>query len=336
MSSTYRQLNKLYVLTIALLLSMILPEGRRNEILAAPPKAISICIGGAPGIPFELAQAQGLFAQEGLTVTLKRYVVGQLAFEGLLAGECDLATVGETPLVMKSFQRHDFRILATFASSDDSPRIVANKKKGIHRPEDLKGKRIFVHKGSVNHFFTDLFLLENGLSTQKVALTFEDVGDISTAMTSGRIDAVAGSDVVIAPPRKTLGEDAVVFSSPGLCLITFNLVSLDNVIRKRPLVVTAVLNALLKTAEVLTKDRPRALPLLARAMNRNEQEMTAVLSSYDWSVVLAQTLLLSLEQEAQWAMAAGLIDKTRIPNFLDFIHRDALFSLRPEAVTMLK
>jgi ABC-type nitrate/sulfonate/bicarbonate transport system substrate-binding protein len=140
----------------------------------ARPEKIAICIGGAPGIPVLLAHEQGLFTGEGLDVTLKKYSAAPLGFEGLFAGECDMAAVGETPVVMKSFERQDFSVLATLATSDDATVIIANKERGIQRPEDLRGKRIFVHKGSTNHFFLEMFLLKNGLSAMGVTLIFKD------------------------------------------------------------------------------------------------------------------------------------------------------------------
>lgn len=110
----------------------------------------------------------------------------------------------------------------------------------------------------------------------------------------------------------------------------------NSVIRDRPQVVKSVLKALLKGEDVFAHKRPQAITALAKAANSNEHDMAAILAAYSWKVRLEQTLLLSLEQEAQWAMDAGLTTKTRLPNYLNFIHRDALFSLRPEAVTMLK
>ena len=40
--------------------------------------------------------------------------------------------------------------------------------------------------------------------------------------------------------------------------------------------------------------------------------------------MLDQTILMSLEDEARWAMREGLTDKKEIPNYLDFIYVDAL------------
>jgi len=340
MSQACEKLKRICVLAIALVAATALTSGRhdlaRAEPVAAAPDVVAICVGGATGIPVWLANEQGLFAKQGLAVTLKKYATGSVASAAMLAGECDMTTAGETPVVMHSFERQDYAILATLATSDDSPHVLANKASGIQRPEDLKGKRIFVHKGSTNHFFLEMFLLQNGLSAPAVTLIFKDVEDVPGAFTNGRIDAFAATDVLLSKPRQMLGDKAVVFSSPGLCLITINLLAMNSVIKEKPQAVAAVLKALLTAEESINNERQQAIKTLAKAMDMNEQDMAAAVNPYQWSVALDQALLLSLEQEAQWAIDSGLTNKTRIPNYLDFIHRDALFSLRSEAVTILK
>ena len=53
-------------------------------------------------------------------------------------------------------------------------------------------------------------------------------------------------------------------------------------------------------------------------------------------MVLDQTILVSLEDEARWAMKERLTDKKEIPNYLDFIFIDALEQAKPEAVTIIR
>jgi len=154
MSRSCRKLKRFRCLGVALLVAFVLAGGGHDQARAksggAPLEAVSICVGGTPGIPVLLAHEQGFFVQEGLAVTVKEYLLGLQALEAMFAGECDMATAGETPVVMKSFERQDFSIIATMATSDDATRVLANKERGIQRPEDLKGKRIFAHKNTVH------------------------------------------------------------------------------------------------------------------------------------------------------------------------------------------
>jgi ABC-type nitrate/sulfonate/bicarbonate transport system substrate-binding protein len=340
MSLQHKSKKESPALVMFLIVAVMLSGGCKDKTPgrqhAAKPEKVTLCIGGSPGIPILLAHEQGLFAKEGLDVTLKKFPGAPLAFEGLFTGECDMVTVGETPVVIKSFERQDFSVLATLATSDDSAQIVANKERGIQKPEDLKGKRIVVLKGSTNHFFLDMFLLKNDISAKAVTLIFKDVKDVSEALKKGRIDAFASTKVLINEPQKALGEKAVVFSSPGLCLITINVLTMNSFIREKPHVVKSVLTAFLKADEFIKKERPQAIKTVSRALNIDEHDMAGILDSYRWDVGLTQTLLLSLEHEAQWAIDRGIVKPATLPNYLNFVHVDALRMLKPEAVTLIK
>jgi len=81
-----------------------------------------------------IAQARGFFSQAGLDVQIKEYKSGQLALAGFLAGESDLATTADIPIVFESLQRQDFGIIATIGSSDNEPRVIARKDRGVNLP----------------------------------------------------------------------------------------------------------------------------------------------------------------------------------------------------------
>lgn len=316
----------------------VLVGGSRDQAAAGPPPsdAASICIGGAPGIPLLLTQDQGAFAAEGVTVTLKKYRSGTEGFDAFLKGDCDLASVSETAVVLNSFERQDFSVLASVATSDNSPRILASRKSGITKAQDLKGKRIFVLKGSANHFFLDMFLAKNGWSDREVTVLLTNVPDVPAAFANGNIDAFCATAVLIDKPRKALGSEAVVFDAPGLSLASFLLATKNSFITARPGTIKKVLAALLKNEDGIKKDSAPAVKTAAAALDIEEQAMQSIWGDYRWQVELSQAMLLSLEQEAQWAIDSGLTAKTHIPNYLDYVHRAALESLRPEAVSILK
>ena len=49
-----------------------------------------------------------------------------------------------------------------------------------------------------------------------------------------------------------------------------------------------------------------------------------------------QSQLITLEDEARWAMARGYVDKGPVPNFLPHLHLDALLAVQPERVTVVR
>jgi NitT/TauT family transport system substrate-binding protein len=319
-----------------LVCAVMMPCGCRDRAPVVEREKVTICAGSASGIPTILAKERGIFRQNGLDVTVREYITGLQAFEGLFAGECEIASCGETPMVLKSFERRDFSILATLATSEDATRIVVSRKSGIRGPHDIKGKRVFFVKKSINHFFIEMFLTKNGLSMRDITQVSLEVKDATDALKKGTVDAFASTDVILNRTIKALGEDAIVLSSPGLCLNTFNLAAMNTFIGERPALIRKVLNALVKTDAFMRKEPHQTIKTLSAAMNIDEPTMAEILGNYQWKVGLDQTLLLALEYEARWAIQNRLTTSTTVPNYLDFIHADALRSLVPEAVSIIK
>lgn len=312
-------------------------KDKKNESKhAAPPEEVSICVGGAPGIFPLLAYEQGLFAAEGVTVNLKKFKTTTEGLEHFFRGECEMSSISETAVVMKSLERRDFSILATYATSDNAAHILANRKSGILKPEDLKGKRIHVPKWSSNHYFLYMFLARHGISEKDITLVTSDVPDIPSAFATGEIDAYCASGVAIDKARKALGGNAMVFDAPGLCVASYHLTAKNSFIKTRPGLIKKVLAAMLKNAEWTKANRAAAVKRAAAAQNMEEEVMARILNEHSWRVELSQAMLISLEQEARWAIKSGLAKKGSMPNYLDFIYTDALRSLKPDAVKLIK
>jgi len=53
-------------------------------------------------------------------------------------------------------------------------------------------------------------------------------------------------------------------------------------------------------------------------------------------VDLLQSQLITMEDEARWAMARGYVAKGPVPNFLPNLYLDALLAVRPERVTVVR
>lgn len=117
-------------------------------VCAAPAR---IGIASQPLVSLAIvAERQGLFTQ-GLRATVRHYPSGKHALEALLAGQVDIATVAETPLIFSSFERQDFSIFATIGCFSNEQRIVANRQSGIITVAELNGRVVAAPQGSAVH-----------------------------------------------------------------------------------------------------------------------------------------------------------------------------------------
>lgn len=61
-----------------------------------------------------------------------------------------------------------------------------------------------------------------------------------------------------------------------------------------------------------------------------------VWNSYDFRATLGQALLVSLEDQARWAIKNRLTQQKVMPNWLDFIYEDGLRTVKPDAVRIIR
>lgn len=329
----------LILIAAATMLSAGLASGcGDSQKFAGTPEEISF--GSVPNVLATLvivARDQGFFAQEGLVIAFRDYPSGKRAFvDGFLTGEIDVLTSSGVPIVINSFERQDYSIVATVGQSDDVARIIARRDRGIRQPEDLRGKKVATQFGSAVHFFLDLFLADNGLSIDDIELVDMEAEKLPGALASGEIDAFCMREPFVEQAEELLGANAVLFAESGLFLKTHNLVVRNSLIRDKPETVKRMLKALLKAEQFVESYPERAIAIVAADLGIEELAVASPLLKIMPRLSLDQSLLLELEDEARWAIQEDLAAGTDIPNYLDYVYIDALAEIKPDAVTIIR
>jgi len=300
------------------------------------PVKISFCQGGVITLLPLIAQSQGFFEKRGITSRMIMKQDGKLALQGLLLGECSFAICGEPPLVAGSFTRQDFVVLASINLSDNATKILARRDLGITTANDLKGKRIGVRKGTISHFFIDLYLKEKGISLQEVTLVFMEPALMPAALARGEIAAYSASDELLIKGNALLGERGVLLSEPGLCLNSINLVAKKEHVNAHPQSVRKVLDAILQAEEYYLRHPGPALDDVRKQKGISRAELEAALKGQTHSVRLQESLLLTLEDHARWMIDNKIVAGTVLPNFLKIIDPAPLKDLKPSVVTIIR
>jgi len=281
-----------------------------------------------------IAKAEGYFIEEGVRVSIKEFKGGKQALvNGVFKGEVEMATTADVPIVFNSFNKQQFKIVATIGSSDNEPRVIARKDRGISKPEDLKGKHVITKRGSAVHYFLNVFLLHSGLTTTDIKLKFTKSGkEMAQLLNKGDIDAFSHREPFISQAKTLLGDNAVIFEKPGIYLKTFNLVASNNVVSNKPEAVKKILRALIR-AETFSKENPKqAITHVSTFIGLSEEVLENIWEKINLSVSLEQSLIVSLESEGRWAIKTKLVKAEKIPNYLDYIHISGLKSVKPDAI----
>lgn len=304
---------------------------------AGPPLPVTVGLGleAVNGLAL-LAHRQGEFDRQGLAVTVSNYPSGKAALGALLRGEVAIATVAETPLVLASFQRSDLRVVAVVGESDNEIKIVARRDRGIAGPADLRGKRIATQSVSSMHFFAYLYLLKQGLTEKEVRLSFAAPEALPELLVRGEVDALSLREPLISTVTERLGANALVLPDRGLYVKSYCLVTTQRLLAEQPAVVTRLLQALLETERQVRRQPEPAQEQLAATLGIAPVVIRRLWPDLDLRVRLPQSLLLSLEDEARWAMGAKLVEAAGMPNYLHFVDVNPLATLRAEAVTVIR
>jgi NitT/TauT family transport system substrate-binding protein len=286
--------------------------------------------------PIIIAHENGYFAEEGLNVTLKEYQFGKLALEDLFAGNVDMATVAETPIVMYSFKRDDYYVIAEFVHSYDDSKIIVRNDRGIRNPADLKGKRIGTTFGTSAHFFAEAYLSYNKVRRSDAKLIDIPQKNLAEALKQGEVDAIAAFEPHAYETMRLMSETTMRLPRAELLRETFDLAAMKDFTKNRPETVRKALKAIDRAVKFIKDNRERSIAILAGKLNADEEYLDDTWNDFAFELSLNQALLLTYEDVARWAIRHKLTDKTELPNYLHFIYFDGMESIKPEAVRIMR
>jgi NitT/TauT family transport system substrate-binding protein len=267
-----------------------------------------------------VAEDKGLFKKEGLDLTIKEFGSGRLSFLAMLKGDqgINISTVAPTPIMFESFDRKDFSIFATFAYSYSDVKVIARRDQGIQAAIDLKGKTIGTPAGTTGQFFTEAFLIYNGIPSSDVEVIDTASKDLPDAFKAKRL----------------LGDRAVSLESSGVYKETFNFMVMNDYAKSHSEALRRFLKAIEKATEFTKSNKKEAQAIVVKRLNLEEATTAAIWDDFIFEVSLDQSLVMTLEDEARWAINSKLTDIEEVPNYIDYIDMSALQEVNPEAVSL--
>ncbi len=193
-----------------------------------------------------LADSEGFFKKEGIDVVIQDYETGPLAVNDLVADKVDIATAVEIVLVLQSFTHPDLRIPATIGVLSNHD-LVVRKDRGITRPQDLKGKRVAVTRGSSSEFFFYTYLIFNRIPAGSVQVVNLAPSEMVKAMADGTIDAAVSWPPYPAEMERQLGAKGARWPAQSGQDAYLLLLAKEGFLKKQPKAMERFLAALSET-----------------------------------------------------------------------------------------
>jgi len=153
-----------------------------------------------------IAQDDGLFAKQGLHVTIEKIASSQAVIAGQLAGQVDISAGSYIPYITAQAHGAKFRILAEASSLGPNSRVLATAGgSAVTSIGQLVGQKIGVNgTNSIGTLLISALLAEHGFSPKKVEFVTDPSGfpAMPAALRSG-----VWAAAFLAEPYVTLAEE---------------------------------------------------------------------------------------------------------------------------------
>jgi len=154
--------------------------------------------------PFIVAEELGYFEEEDLNVTTLVVSGGIQSAEAIMTGAADVGAMGDAPATQLLDKNTDAMIVCRYSGGEGMHRYIAQE--DILTPKDLEGKKVGIQMGSSTHGSFMQWADANGISMSDVTLVPMNPADMPSAMETGQIDAMAGSEPWPTNVEKVCGE----------------------------------------------------------------------------------------------------------------------------------
>jgi NitT/TauT family transport system substrate-binding protein len=287
--------------------------------------------------PVWVAENKGYFQEEGLNVKIIGFDSGKASLDSMLINQdVDICTVAQTPIVFHSFSRNDFVIIAAMVYSDNDVKVLTRQDRGIVKPSDLRGKKVGITIGSTGQFFLDLFLTHNDVLYSEVEAIDFDPSQLPQALADGRVDAIVTWEPHILNAEELLGEEALILPSVGIYREDFYFVTSKDFVQNNPETLEKFIKAIERGEEFIQENEEESMDIVSERLGLDKEPIVSVWSDFNFQLILDQSIIMCLEDEARWAVRSNLVEEREIPNYLNYVYLDALNEVEPGAVTIIR
>lgn len=231
----------------------------------AGPARVRIVLGFSawPGwFPWEVAKEEGLFAKNGLDVQLKYYDNYTDSLNALASGVLDAnsQTLNDTLTSIAGGAQQS--IVLVNDDSTGNNKIIARD--GIVSITDLRGKKIAIELGTVDHYLLLLALQQSGLSEKDVHIEAMPTDAGAAAFASGQVDAVGAFAPYTSKALQRPGSRAIVTSAEFPGAIPDHLVVKRSLITDHPDEVQALVDTWFDTLRWIKGHKDAATEIMAK------------------------------------------------------------------------
>ncbi len=309
------------LLTLLTLAGVTALSGCSDSSASGSGNKVTIGFSAWPGwFPWQVAQEQGLFAKNGVNVDLKYFDNYTDSINALSSGAIDANSQTLNDTLSSVSGGAKLSIVLVNDNSTGNDKVIARD--GIASIADLKGKKVAVEQGAVDHYLLLLALQSANLTEKDIQLVNLPTDAAAAAFKSGQVDAVAAFAPFTSTALERAGSRAISTSAEFPGAIPDHLVTSQKLVKDHPKDVQALVNTWFETLTWIKNNKDAAVKIMAKRGGVSDADY----KSYD-----AGTTIFTRQQNID-AFTPGVTPKNldfQANKIIDFIVGTGLAQQRP-------
>jgi len=250
-------------MSVLALVGVVALSGCSDSTASGTGGKITLGFSAWPGwFPWQVAQEQGLFAKNGVNVELKYFDNYTDSINALSSGAIDANSQTLNDTLSSVSGGAKLNIVLVNDNSTGNDKIIAAD--GITSIADLKGKKVAVEQGAVDHYLLLLALQEAKLTEKDITLVNLPTDAAAAAFAGGQVDAVAAFAPFTSKALERKGSRAISTSAEFPGAIPDHLVTSAKVVKERPKDVQALVNTWFETLAWIKGNKDAAIGIMAK------------------------------------------------------------------------
>jgi NitT/TauT family transport system substrate-binding protein len=250
----------------------------RQQAGAANSKKMNFQLNFTPGgfnAGFAMAKQEGLYAKQGLNVTITPGNGSATTAQLVATGKADIAYADAVPVMQLIAKGAPLKIISTIYQASPNQVTVLDKSP-VQKLQDLKGKSVGVPSGSSQTPLLPLLFKANHMNQSDVKIVNLPGTSLAPALVQGKVDAILGSldfygiqlDKLKAKTRNFL------FSDLGIPTVSTSVLARDSYLQSNGDAVKKFIAASIQGWQDAIKDPQAAAQALSKTFQGVDQALS--------------------------------------------------------------
>jgi ABC-type nitrate/sulfonate/bicarbonate transport system substrate-binding protein len=315
-------------------------EAEKASTNPTPLPKLTVGIQVSPAMTLLMvAEKKGFFKDAGVEVELKEFTAGKFALQAFLGGSLDMAISGEVPVALSILQGNKFRVVGQVVEKTiNEVRVVAQKEQGLDTAEKYfkaKKRKLATSFGGGPEFFTYNFLKKHGIGEKEVELISQKPEDMTSALVSGSVDAIAIFDPFARFAERSMGEKGVTFADGDIYSELYVASVMQKTLDLRRNDLVSFLKGLKAAEDYVSKHPDEAKEILIGYTKLDRQVVDDIWPNFVFKPAITPLLVELTSAEAKWATEKGTVpSSTQVPDYQSVVDADLLREIAPSSVRL--